>query len=158
MLRLQEGISSQENMHAWFSQMQTSDFALAKTGILSEMDPKFESCNLERKELLLSFAVKDWELNPEGGLHGGMIMTAFDLSFGLLCHYFSKQKAICTVNLSTNFLKPIPPSGNVVYRIKAVSTGKTIVSMTGEAMFEDVLAATASATFMILNNQLDIEI
>ena len=148
---------NQEDMTAWFLKLNAPDFFMKKNGVLPLLDPKFKACHFEEKELTLSFQVKDWELNPEGGLHGGIIVTGFDMSFGLLCHYFEKPNMVCTINLSTTFLKPILPKDTVHYQVRIISYGKTMVSMTGEARLErdNILAATATTTFMVLDKQLE---
>lgn len=149
--------SGQKDMTAWFSQMNTSDFYMTNVGVLKLLNPAFTGCNFEKKELVLSFKVRDWELNPEGGLHGGIIVTGFDTTFGLLCHYFAKPNMVCTVNISTTFLQPILPSDIVEYHARIISHGKTVVSMVGEARLKrhNILAATATTTFMVLDKQMD---
>ena len=144
---------NQADMAAWFSTINTPDFFMKKFGVLPLLDPKLKECCYDKKELTLSFQVKEWELNPEGGLHGGMIVTGFDMTFGLLCHYFQKPNMVCTVNLFTTFIKPVLPGDTVDYQVRIISHGKKIVSMTGEARVqrENILAATATTTFMILD-------
>lgn len=156
MIELKDGVSSQENMRAWFAQMGSPDFPLMGSGLLPLLKPRFVSCDFAKKAAVLAFDVKEWELNPEGGLHGGMIVTGFDISFGLLCHYFAKQQMISTVNITTTFLKPIRPEDTVYYHVQVTSLGHTLASMTAEARLgrEDILAATATATFMILDKAL----
>lgn len=147
---------NQVDMEAWFSQMNTPNFPMTNVGVLDLLNPKFSRCNYEKKELVLSFGVKHWELNPEGGLHGGIIVTGFDTTFGLLCHYFAKPNMVCTVNISTTFIEPILPNDTVEYHAHIISQGKNVVSMVGEARIQkdQTLAATATTTFMILNKQM----
>lgn len=149
---------NQGDMEAWFSKLNTPNFYTKKTRIMPLMAPQYKNCSFEKKELKLAFDVKDWELNPEGGLHGGMIVTGFDMTFGILCHYFAKPNMVCTMNLSTTFIQPVLPNDTVEYYARIISQGKNVVSMTGEARLkrENILAATASTTFMILNKQLDV--
>lgn len=146
---------SQADMEAWFSQMNNSEFPMTNVGVLDLLSPRFTGCNFEKKELVLSFDVKSWELNPEGGLHGGIIVTGFDTTFGLLCHYYAKPNMVCTININTTFLKPILPNDTVEYHARIISHGKNVVSMVGEARLkrENILAATATTTFMVLDKQ-----
>lgn len=157
MIYLTDEISSQENMAGWLSQLSHPDFPIANEGVLALLKPRFVSCNFAEKTACFAFDVQEWELNPEGGLHGGIIVTGFDVSFGLLCHYFAKQHMVSTVNLTTTFLKPIRPDDTVQYHVKITSLGRTLVSMTAEARLvrENILAATATATFMILDKVFD---
>ncbi len=149
---------NQGDMEDWFSRINAPDFYMRTFGVLNLLDPQFKECSFAKKELVLSFEVKDWELNPEGGLHGGIIVTGFDMTFGLLCHYFEKPNMVCTVNLSTTFIQPVLPDDTVEYHAYIISHGKNVVSMRGEARLkrENILAATATTTFMILNKQIDV--
>lgn len=149
--------SNQTDMEKWFSQINTSDFTMTNVGVLDLLNPSFVSCSHEKKELTLSLDVKDWELNPEGGLHGGIIVTGFDTTFGLLCHYYAKPNMVCTINIATTFLQPILPNDTVEYHARIISHGKTVVSMVGEARIKrnNILAATATTTFMVLDKQMD---
>ena len=152
MITLKDEISSQENMEAWLSQVGLPDCPISSEGVLAMLKPRFVSCDFEEQSACFAFDVYDWELNPEGNLHGGIISTGFDVSCGLLCHYFAKQRMVSTVTLSTTYLKPVRPDDTVLYRVKIVSLGHTLVSLTGEAWVKDrnVLAATCTTTFMIL--------
>lgn len=154
MMYLTEEISSQENMEAWFSQLSKPDFPLAKGTILEQIKPVFVCCDFAERSAEFCFTVQDWQLNPEGGLHGGMIMTQFDACFGLTAHYYAKQHMITTITTNTNFLKPIRPDDVIHYKVKVTSLGKTIYNMTAEAWLErdNILAATASTSFMKLHH------
>lgn len=157
MITLNEGINSQEDMEGWLSLLGTENFPISEEGVLRLLAPRFVSCNFKEKAAVIAFGVDDWQLNPEGGLHGGIIVTGFDVSFGLLCHYFAKQRMISTINLFTTFLKPILPTDVVNYHVHIVSYGKTIVNLVGEARLDrdNILAATASASFMILHKEFE---
>ena len=56
--------------------------------IYSLLHPHFLRCNYEEKSLTVFIRVKDWARNPEGTMHGGLISTVFDGTFGTLCHYW----------------------------------------------------------------------
>lgn len=157
MITLREGVNTQEDMEGWLSQLGTPDFPMSSEGVLELLEPRLVACQCEEKTVTFAFPVKEWELNPEGGLHGGIIVTGFDVSFGLLCHYFAKQQMVTTINIATNFLKPILPTDEVHYHVRIVSHGRTIISMVGEARLkrDNILAATASATFMILRKKFE---
>lgn len=124
-------------------------------GVIEMMQPKYIDCNYETKELSIMFHVEKWELNPQGSMHGGLVSAAFDNTFGMLTHYLADDCFITTVDLSTRYLKPIPEDTELLVKVKACSSGRTLVSLTGEAYIvgEDILAATASSTFMILRHK-----
>ncbi len=154
MICLSDERNSQEDMENWLSQLGDPMFPIVKKTVLGALKPQFVSCSFADKTAEFLFPVEDWELNPEGGLHGGILVTGFDVSFGLITHYFAKQHMVSTVQISTNFLKPVSAHDNVQFKVKINALGKRIVSLTGEAWTEgqEVLAATASATFMKLSS------
>ena len=107
----------------------------------------------------IAFEALPWEQNPGGTLHGGIIITCFDVAFGLTCHYYAKQHQITTVNLTTTFLKPVFLGDVVEYRVRITHLGRTLVSMMAEGHVnrkgKDVLIGTATATFMKLDKLFD---
>ena len=115
--------------------------------IYSLLHPHFLRCDYAQKSLTVFFNVKDWALNPEGTMHGGLISTVFDGTFG--------ARFITTVSLSTTFLKPVLPGDTLVVTAKATSIGRTLMSMTAEGTTHDGerLAATAFTTFMFLDKE-----
>ena len=44
----------------------------------SRLNLKLEGCSMERKTVTYAFEVKEWCLNPYGGIHGGVICSLFD--------------------------------------------------------------------------------
>lgn len=155
LITLKEEISSQENMEQWFSQLGHPDNPISKKGVGQYLKPRFVSCDFENREACISFQAKEWELNPGGSLHGGIIITCFDMACGLTCHYYAKQHMVTTVNLTTTFLKPVLLGDIVYYHIKITNLGRTLISMTAEGKVnrngKEVLIGTASATFMKLD-------
>ena len=98
--------------------------------------------------------MEEWELNPQGSMHGGLLCAAFDNAFGMITHYFAEDNFITTVDLATRFLKPIPMGSELTITVKVRSNGRTLVSLTGEAYVnQELLAATSSSTFMILRGK-----
>lgn len=160
MVILRKETESQENMEAWFPHILRPDSPLYGEGIIPKLYPEYVSCSLREKQAEFAFEVQEWQLNPEKGLHGGIIATQFDASFGILVHYFAKQNMVTTVQLAVNYLKPVLQGDKVHYKVKANSRGRTLVSLTGEAYLErdHILAATATATFMILDKVFEKEI
>lgn len=155
MITLKDEISSQENMEQWLSQLGHPDNPISNKGLLAHLQPQFVSCDFENKEVCIAFEAMPWELNPGGSLHGGIIITCFDISFGLTCHYYAKQHKITTVNLTTTFLKPVLLGDIVHYHVRITNLGRTLISMIAEGHVErngkDVFVATATSTFMKLD-------
>lgn len=128
-----------------------------KKRVENMMAVEFIGFSDDRKSLTLSFPVLEWELNPLGIMHGGIITAAFDNTYGSYTHCIAENKFITTVNISTSFLKPVNLDDSLIITVKANSIGKTIISMTGEGYLKSsgILAATSSATFMILDREFD---
>ncbi len=148
---------TQQDMENYIKKTLLPESYLLQKGIISKMNPAFFSCDAENRCLTLQFEVQEWQLNPEGILHGGMIVTAFDTVFGLLCHFYMQQNMINTIDISTTFLKPIPANCKYTITAKANHVGNTITSMTAEAHLSEnnLLLATASCTFMKLRTKAD---
>ncbi|MBQ3567773.1 MAG: PaaI family thioesterase [Anaerotignum sp.] len=153
-ITLTDDINSQENMEQWLSQLGHPDNPISNNGVLEHLVPHFVSCDFANREATIGFEALEWELNPGGSLHGGIIMTCFDVSFGLTCHYFAKQHMVTTVNLTTTFLKPVLLGDMVHYHVKVTNLGRTLISLTAEATTmrngKEILVGTATATFMKL--------
>ncbi len=125
------------------------------SGIIKMMNPEFLSCDYEKRELTTRFFIEKWELNPQGSMHGGLVSTAFDNTFGILTHFFAQGKFITTIDLATRYLKPIPEGCHLKVAAKSCSTGRTIITLVAEGYIEEtgVLAATASANFMVFKDR-----
>lgn len=119
------------------------------------INPSFYACSYEQKQLTLSFPTEPWERNPHDVLHGGMICTFFDCTFGCLTAYLTGE-SITTIQLSTSYLKPVQIGETALVTVKASSIGKTIIHLTGELWCKEsgILASTATAAFMILKKPL----
>lgn len=158
-ITLKDEISSQENMEQWLSQLGHPDNPISNNGVLEHLKPQFISCDYANREACIAFEALEWELNPGGSLHGGIIVTCFDVSFGLTCHYYAKQHMVTTVNLTTTFLKPVLLGDVVHYHVKITNLGRTLISLTAEGKVnrngKEVLVGTATATFMKLDKTFD---
>ena len=73
------------------------------------MEPRFISCDAVSRTLHVAFAVQEWELNPTGTMHGGLLTAAMDMSMGVLARYCLRPRQASTVQLSVNFLRPVQP-------------------------------------------------
>ncbi len=146
----------QEGMERWMKDSLGDHSSIYRGGIIPMMKPTFERCSYQDRKATISFQVEKWELNPENIMHGGLIVTAMDTSFGMLCHYYARQKMITTVTISTTFLKPVDYKDKMEITTYATSIGRTLVSLTAEVHLvnkNNLLAATGNTTFMILNKE-----
>ena len=145
MVTLKDEISSQENMEQWMSQLGHPENPISNKGVLVRLQPQFVSCDFEKRENCIAFE-DILPLAVHMSLHGGIIITCFDVAFGLTCHYYAKQHQITTVNLTTTFLKPVFLGDVVEYRVRITHLGRTLVSMMAEGHVnrkgKDVLIGT----------------
>ena len=126
-----------------------------KSNFLAKLKPRYHSCDPQNNTITFSFLTEDWQSNPLGIVHGGITCSMFDISFGTAARYFSHTYTLATVTLTTTFLKPIQLHDTVLITVKATSVGRTLVSMTGEAVSKQsgILTATANGTFILLKEK-----
>ena len=116
--------------------------------ISDQLSPSFVSCDPTAQTLTLSFAVEDWMLNHKDCLHGGIIATMLDSSMGLLGRYYLHPKAISTVSMSLNYLRPTA-SETVLVRAHIRKAGRTVVFAEAQMMDSTgKVCADAMATFL----------
>lgn len=146
---------SQAHMEQFFLDAMKPDSKLKHHGVIPEMDPRFVACDFEKGTLEIAYDVKEWELNPEDVIHGGMISTALDTTMGMLCHYFTHltSPTVVTVTMNVSFLKPIVLGDTFHIKVELDSLGRTLATTKAEVRLErdDVLACIATATFMGVN-------
>ena len=123
--------------------------------LLYHLSPKLESCSFEKKEVQFKYKIKPWQLNPQRGLHGGMSCAMLDTTMGMLAMYFANGSFVSTINLTVNYLRPIPDETEVITRVKSVSWGRTIVSLEGDIYIPatDTVACTSIGTYIVLKGK-----
>jgi acyl-CoA thioesterase len=91
-------------------------------------------------------------MNGAGALHGGVTATVADAAMGIgLMHVLGKGRAITTVEMKINYLRPVT-AGKVVARSFILRTGKTL--STGRVDLSDsngTPVAVALLTYMLLS-------
>jgi len=103
------------------------------------------------ERLTIAFPVLESYLNPGGSMQGGFITAAFDNVFGPLCQAATRTKATTTVDLYTNYHRPIFAGDELIVTASIIVKGKTKIHMTAEAYNrENKLIATASTNYMYL--------
>ena len=78
-----------------------------------------------------------------------------DTTMGMLAMYFANGSFVSTINLTVNYLRPIPDEAEVITRVKSVSWGRTIVSLEGDIYIPstDTVACTSIATYIVLKGK-----
>jgi uncharacterized protein (TIGR00369 family) len=89
--------------------------------------------------------------NPMGALHGGVICDLADLAMGIaLGTLFEEGEAFTTIELKTNFLRPIL-AGRLTARARVVHRGRTVSLVECDVTSADgKLVARTSSTLMAI--------
>ena len=126
----------------------------------AEQDPRFEhfflfqmfglSVSYGPETCRVEIPVDGSMYNPQGSLHGDVIVLVLDVLMGHLLRH--EQKQGMTVGLHTNFLRPV--TGPAYAEARLLRAGRRVAHVTSE-MFdaEDRLCASATATFLRVEPQ-----
>ena len=79
-----------------FSSQQEEDGEQVAEHVYEMMQSRFVACGFQEQTLDVGFQVRQWELNPMGNLHGGILMTAVDMTCGLLTRFYRQTGKIDT--------------------------------------------------------------
>lgn len=115
------------------------------------MKKKLISCSEEEHMATLAYEVEDWELNPNGVMHGGLIGTAIDTTCGMVVRYISENLKASTVSLNVDYLRPVPGGDRLLVTARLIRTGGHVANLTAEARRESdgKTAALATAVFYL---------
>jgi uncharacterized protein (TIGR00369 family) len=100
---------------------------------------------------IFSFEVKDYMLNPQGGLHGGVIAFVLDISMGHLLYRTSGPGA--TLEMKVQYLS-VARSGRVTCTARFLRHGRSISALRAELVDESgQMIAYATSTWKSLRPQ-----
>jgi uncharacterized protein (TIGR00369 family) len=91
--------------------------------------------------------VKEIHINPNGLLHGGMLMTMADHVLGGLVWAMSERRTSSTVNLVTNFLAPGRLGDWVEGRGQVTRQTRSLVFARGRLYAGDTALVSCSGTW-----------
>ncbi len=120
---------SQTQMEEWYHQAVAPNSSRLREGAIAKLEPKFVSCDFQAGEAVMEYEALEWELNPQSMVHGGIIITGFDTSLGMLCHYYAYPNVLTTVSLSSTFVRPIRMGDTMVFHSKIKSFGRSLVTL-----------------------------
>ncbi len=140
--------------------------------MLSAMSPKemIELCNadpchqtmgiegrsISKKEAVCLLHLKDWHLNMEGVLHGGVLFSVLDTTMGFCVYpHLAKEERILAIDLKINYLKPATLAmKQVTARANLVSRTRRLAVSEGEVLSPDgEILCKALGTFAILKRK-----
>ena len=116
--------------------------------------PYLIDCDYNGRRTLIGFPAQDWERNPNGVIHGGIIATMMDTAMGIttICIVDSLTP---TINLHISYLRPCPADGILAVKSQITMEGGSVVQLRAE-MYDtrepDVLIATAEGAFRRFKN------
>lgn len=92
---------------------------------------------------------------PNGGLVSGQALMAGSdtVSFLALSYLNGRFRNCVTVDMSTNFLRPLP-EGNVIFEVTAISNGKRLATTRVDIFAEgsDKIATTSTGVFAYIED------
>lgn len=97
-----------------------------------------------------SLEVKDWFLNRNGILHGGIVYTLADTGMGLALHTLLKPEELCsTIEIKINYLRPVV-AGRLIAETRVIQRGSTVAVIESRVENGDgKLVALATGSFHI---------
>ncbi|HHX13544.1 MAG TPA: PaaI family thioesterase [Clostridiales bacterium] len=125
-----------------------------KDRLNARMQLSLTGCSGADRSITTRFTVREWQLNINDYMHGGIMTTAFDMVMGILANYlgYAQRKTAATVNLNVTFLKTVKKDDSLLVSTKVVSAGRRMICLTGEAHNEKTgaLISTASSSFLLV--------
>lgn len=123
-----------------------------KSRVTKMMNPMFISCNEREHTITIEFPVQEGQLNEHDTMHAGFIATAFDEALGIFAAYLGNGKPTVSINISLNYLKPIPKNDSIRIIAKVTSLGRKIITVSGECYLKsnELLTNTALITFAVV--------
>lgn len=125
--------------------------------INSRIKYELERADPQNSALTLKFDIEDWQMNPGGVLHGGMMSTLLDITMGITT--LSLTGFYCaTVNMSVSFLEPVESGDTLLVTARATRVGRHFVQLVGEAYSQSLgrAAATSTGVFVLTGEKIAI--
>ena len=116
------------------------------------LDAKFETCDFEKKTLVISIEGRHWMANPSNMLHGGITASVLDMVMGLLCRYCSGGYMTPTIDMSVSYLRPAPIDKKLLIEAEVTRRGFNICHAVGRMWAEgteDIILATSAGSYYV---------
>ena len=105
----------------------------------------------DEDELVIKYAIEDWQRNGIGNLQGGMICCLMDCSFGVLAYTSTGCKPVASIDMTTNYLRAFgPEEKTLITRTRIRTQGTRIMHVISEA-YNEAGKLIASATSNMIN-------
>lgn len=131
------------------------DGAEARASTIAGMiKPMLLECSCEEMSTVIGFPGQDWEKNPNGVIHGGIIATMIDTAIGITTIALT-DTLTPTINLQISYLRPCPADGIIAVRSYITMLGGSVIHTRAE-MYDTrdpkTLVATAEGAFRRFKN------
>ena len=126
-------------------------FTSRKHSIVQMMRPQLVRCEPEALSVTFAFPGMEWECNPTGAVHGGIVCAMFDTAMGLTL-YPLIGVLTPTISLNTSFLRPAPGNGTILVRAAITKRGQSVLYISAEMWEEsapDKIVGTAQGVFHV---------
>ncbi|MFV0516043.1 MAG: PaaI family thioesterase [Aminipila sp.] len=115
----------------------------------------FVEYDAKDRTVIYEVPVFDWQLNPNDVMHGGLSATIMDTTLGIFAN------AICyelggyfapTVNMTVNYLAPVPANEKIIVKVQLISTNRSIITLNGEikSKSNDFVSVFGTASYKVL--------
>lgn len=144
----QEGM---EHAFRWYFENVCSDPQCDGT-FNTMLDARFESCDHERRRLVISIEGVRWMSNPSSILHGGVTAAVLDMAMGLLCRYCTGGYMTPTIDMSVSYLRPAPLGKKLMIEAEVTKPGFSICHVIGRMWVdgaEDAVLATSAGSYYV---------
>lgn len=104
-----------------------------------------------KQELILSFPVQAWQINPMHTMHGGMIATIADMSMGCMSYALNGGCPNPTIEMNVRYLKGIKEGTQIIVKVHPLHIGTRLIQCTCDLFVneETTPSATACASYII---------
>ncbi len=125
-----------------------------KNTVAGMIKPQILGCDCSSQSTLIGFPAQEWETNPNGVIHGGMIATMLDTAMGITTIAIT-DTLTPTIDLHVSYLRPCPADGMLAVRSTISMAGGSVVHVRAE-MYDtrepEVLIATGAGAFRRFKN------
>lgn len=87
-------------------------------------EPVVIDCDPEEPSITISFPITDNMQNTSGMAHGGVLMTAYDITMGTIARWFQHGRMSPTLTMTIDFVLPVRAGTDFIVTAKPVALAK----------------------------------
>ena len=144
-----------DKKQAWLQLVQEKSrhyLNLGDGGFDERMHAHLVSCDYEAQTVTYAFPTQDWQINENGGIHGGAIAGMFDAAFGVVANFTAGENEATTTDMTVSFLRGVEYGMELYLKVYIVKAGRSLIRQRAELTDAATgkLLATASGSWMPL--------